>query len=460
MTSCPACGKPVDPLRAPAVGVRDGKVVPFCSKECAALESGPTKLIPTKIVRLPSEDERRITGQQAATMPSADSVSPSGRHRAPDSSPPANRRAADSVAPSTRARAASPSVEAEKPPAESSKKKRAESVLIADTGHLDDFVSTDPPRRKSLVFAVLLLVVAGGAAAAYFLGYFGREPQRVVTAPPPSDAAVIVDAVPAITREVALAKAQAVLRGALEAPPRVQHMAAAALARTGDEKAREILAAAIPTGDSDIAKIKLAYALGRAGDKRGSDALVAAAVPSKREAKHEAGSRLAWLGDPRAVKVLESSLAFPQFKLGVAEQLAYLKHVKALEILDATRADPKALPDDKARATIALGWAGRTDVAPALREMLADDRNNAHAAAALASLHDEAARPVLERQLELTSLRVEAARGLRQLAPDADVAPLLAKLVPELDSKKDTEQVDIAEAILLLAGPAEWADRP
>jgi HEAT repeat protein len=92
--------------------------------------------------------------------------------------------------------------------------------------------------------------------------------------------------------------------------------------------------------------------------------------------------------------------------------------------------------------------------------MLADDRNNAHAAAALASLHDEAARPVLERQLELTSLRVEAARGLRQLAPDADVAPLLAKLVPELDSKKDTEQVDIAEAILLLAGPAEWADRP
>lgn len=435
--------------------------MPYCSKECAALESGPTKLIPTKIVRLPSEEERRITGQQAAAMP--ETVSPSGRHRATDSTPPTHRRAADSVPPSTRSRAASPSVDAtEPPPAEPPpKKKRAESVLIADTGHLDDFVSQEPPRRRSLVFAVLLLVVAGGAAAAYFLGYFGTE-SRPVVAQAPKDAAlaVVVDATPPITREAALAKAQAVLRGALEAPPRVQHIAAAALARTGDEKAREILAAAIPTGDSDIAKIKLAYALGRAGDKRGSDALVAAAVPSKREAKHEAGSRLAWLGDPRAVKILESSLAFPQFRLGVAEQLAYLKHSKALEILEATRADTKALPDDKARATIALGWAGRTDIAPALRELLADDRNNAHAAAALANLHDEAARPVLERQLELTSLRVEAARGLRQLAPDADVGPLLAKLVPELDSKKDTEQVDIAEAILLLAGPAEWAAKP
>ncbi len=35
MSACPTCGKPVDPLRAPAVSVRDGKVVGFCSKECA-----------------------------------------------------------------------------------------------------------------------------------------------------------------------------------------------------------------------------------------------------------------------------------------------------------------------------------------------------------------------------------------------------------------------------------------
>lgn len=36
MTPCPICQKPVDPLRARAVGVRDGKVVAYCSAGCAA----------------------------------------------------------------------------------------------------------------------------------------------------------------------------------------------------------------------------------------------------------------------------------------------------------------------------------------------------------------------------------------------------------------------------------------
>ena len=41
-TSCPTCGKAVDTLRAPAVSVRDGRVVAYCSKECAAAaESRP-----------------------------------------------------------------------------------------------------------------------------------------------------------------------------------------------------------------------------------------------------------------------------------------------------------------------------------------------------------------------------------------------------------------------------------
>src|SRR5690242_18358433 len=36
MTPCPACDAPVDPLRSRFVGVRDGKVVAYCSAECAA----------------------------------------------------------------------------------------------------------------------------------------------------------------------------------------------------------------------------------------------------------------------------------------------------------------------------------------------------------------------------------------------------------------------------------------
>ena len=121
-------------------------------------------------------------------------------------------------------------------------------------------------------------------------------------------------------------------------------------------------------------------------------------------------------------------------------------------------ADPKALPDDKARATIALGHAGRTDVVPELRALLADDRQNSFAAQALADLHDEAARHVLVGQLGIPSLRVKSARALRRLDSDADVSELLPPLVAALDSNKDTEQVQIAEAVLLLAGPAAWSE--
>ena len=74
MTNCPNCGKQVDPLRAPAVGVRDGKVVPFCSKECAAaMESKPTKLVPTKIVRLPSSADKPT---DAGATPASGVVAP------------------------------------------------------------------------------------------------------------------------------------------------------------------------------------------------------------------------------------------------------------------------------------------------------------------------------------------------------------------------------------------------
>jgi len=54
---------------------------------------------------------------------------------------------------------------------------------------------------------------------------------------------------------------------------------------------------------------------------------------------------------------------------------------------------------------------------------------------------------------------VQAARALRRLAPDADLRELLPALVAALETKKDTEQVQIAEAILLLAGPPAWSER-
>src|SRR5207244_267945 len=120
-----------------------------------------------------------------------------------------------------------------------------------------------------------------------------------------------------------------------------------------------------------------AYALARGGDKRGGEALVQALAAPRRDVKAEAANRLAELGDKRAAPVLAQFLEITQHRLSAAEQLALLADPKAqtqpneavahaLEALQAIRADDKASPDDKARAAIALGLAGKTDVVPAL----------------------------------------------------------------------------------------------
>ncbi|HSD88607.1 MAG TPA: hypothetical protein VLB44_13860 [Kofleriaceae bacterium] len=452
MTPCPVCGKPVDPLRAPAVSVRDGKVVPFCSKEHKEqADTQPVKIQPTKVVRLPSNAD----GVEKIAAPS--SGVPAAKKAELDSGPVIEiirepSRPVEKIEPTKRKRAATDS----------------QAVQIADTGHIDDYVTGDEPRRgRGFLVALLLFLVVGGAiGAAYSMGYFDKYLGRGKTAVPPPvvhDAAaapvVAIDAAPAMTPAAALDKATTVLGSQLQSDsPRVQRVAASALARTGDKAALDLLAKQLGSETSDLAKVEIGYALARGGDKRGIDALTSALNGPKRDPKLEAARRFAWLGDKRAVGVLESYLEVSQLRLGTAEQLAYLAEPRALKVLESVIADPKAVPDEKARATIALGHAGRADVAPALRELLTDDRQNSFAAQALANLHDEAARSVLVAQLAIPSLRVKSARALRRLAPGAEMSALLPPLVAALDSNKDTEQVQIAEAILLLAGPAAWSE--
>lgn len=471
MMACPTCGKPVDPLRAPAVKVTAGKVVPYCSKECAAsADSQPVRLQPTKIVRVPTSPG---AGEPAAAKRSDDASVPAGTRRA-EASVPASRADLDSgpvieIVHEPASGVVTSATDARFGRAYTSPRAETDGAIqIADTGHIDDFISYDEPRRgKALLVALLVLfVLAGGAAAAYFLGYFDTLLHRdkaaaaVVPAQPITPAPATIDAAPPVTIERALDLARAVLLEQMKSySPRVQRVAASALARTGDTEARELLAKAIKSESSEIGKVEIGYALARGGDKRGTDVIMAAARGRDRDPRLEAGRRLALLGDKRAVDVLESYLPVTQLRLGIAEQLAYLAEPRALKVLDEVRVDDKALPDEKARATIALGHAGRTDVAPALRELLADDRNNAFAAVALAGLHDEAARPVLVKQLSIAALRVQAARALRRLDPKVDLRDLLPPLVAALASKKDTEQVQVAEALLLLAGPPAWSER-
>ncbi|MDB4962025.1 MAG: lyase domain protein repeat-containing protein [Myxococcales bacterium] len=437
-TMCPTCNKPVDPLRARSVGVRDGKVVAYCSTECArAAETKPT-VVPK---RTPA------TGVVAAAAPFA-----------LDSGP---------VIEIVREPASAAIAEAHDEP-----KVGVDLGKMRELDRQHGRASTPDqvaPGSKALKVIVLVLVLVGaGAYLAHRFLLSNRDGSASATTPTAEQVPVVVpvaaDAATAevvVDRDASVAKARAVLTQNLDSDsPRVQRVAAAALARTGDARALESLATALAKETSDVGRLELAYALARVGDKRGMDALVAAIGSARRDVKLEAGRMLARLGDARAVPPLASYLAVSQLRLGASEQLAYLAEPRAITALTQIRDDAKSSTDDKARATIALGIAGKTEVIPALQELLKDGRFNTFAAAALSELHDPSAKSLLLEQLSIPSLRVQAARSLRRLEPALDPSAQLTPLLAALDSKKDTELIQISESILLLAGPVSWSERP
>src|SRR5687767_13206812 len=140
MTSCPTCGKPVDPLRAPAVKVNAGKVVPFCSKECAAAaESQPVRLQPTKIVRVPTgSDLPKKRRTPAGGVPAEDEQLDSGPVIEVLHEPASGVVTSASDARSGRAKS--------NPRAQTDG-----AIQIADTGHIDDYVSYDEPRGNKVL---------------------------------------------------------------------------------------------------------------------------------------------------------------------------------------------------------------------------------------------------------------------------------------------------------------------
>ncbi|HEX3761597.1 MAG TPA: hypothetical protein VHW23_23025 [Kofleriaceae bacterium] len=368
-----------------------------------------------------------------------------------------------------------------------------ESSVPVHAGVAAPDVDPPPRRRWPLIVLILVLLGAGGALLLHFFGRLSggtgghassapRAAPVVVAAapaaraelsrpvrPPPVAAAPVVD--PAASVELARS---ALRRDMAATSPRVQRLAAAALARTQDREACELLAAQIGLGaagapavhavadsdapaGNDIARLDLAYALARGGDRRGAEVLARALGAPRGEARDEAAGLLALLGDRRAVPHLLDLLAVEQRRLGAAEHLARLDEPYALQVLDRVRGDARSSADDKARATVALGIAGHDAVAGALRDMLNDPHFNAFAAAALAAQGDRAARPVLEHQLASPPLRVLAARALRRLDPALDPRPLLPPLLDVVRAGRDIDRIPAAEAILLIAGPPAWS---
>jgi HEAT repeat protein len=451
---CPICGKPVDAIRSRFVNVRDGKIVAYDSEACrSAAETKPTQVPIAR--RTPATGVVAGGSQMLESGPVIEII------REPASAPVAKPSPVQAIAPP--------------PVADGS----LDSWASGDHDEGDDDHDDDAsPKRKraatplpiapsnsrtTLVILLIAVLGGGGAFLAYrFLLSPKDEPEQEVAKPvtppppPPADAAP-----PPVPAGDAVKQARAVLVKNLGSEsPRVQRVAAAALARTGDPQALTYLTAALAKETSDVSRLDLAYALARAGDKKGLDTLVAGLQSARRDVRAQAGRQLALVGDRRAAPVLAGYLEVSQLRLGAAEQLAYLADPAAIKALDQVRADPKSTADEKARATIALGIAGRSDVIPELQAMLKDQRFNSFAASALAQLRDATAKPVLVEQLALPSLRVEAARALRRLDPRIDPAPYLPALLAALASHKDTEQVQVAEAILMLAGDAGWSERP
>ncbi|MGE0871235.1 MAG: HEAT repeat domain-containing protein [Kofleriaceae bacterium] len=516
MTPCPICGTPVDPLRARAVKVRAGKVVAFCSTECAkAGETQPVRapapMAPTAPTAAPVVAATPVsapvssgvvtpasgpapvrTATPPPALPPPELDEPPSRNTQPlrDSDPVIEilHEPSSGVVTSARDERVATGPIVPQPPVLPVGADRSGSLKVTardkrrdskdDT--LDRWTMNDedveraaraataaPPAKRSnrpLVIGLALVAIGGGA-----IGYrqlAARKPPAKVVQPPPAAPVAIKPTEPApsrtaVTAADAVDRAKGLLKSQLQAAvPRMKLLAAKALARTKDPDALAALRGVLGKDTTDVGRFEVAYALARAGDDRGAAKLADGLRLTSREDRSDAAKKLAMLGDGRAIHTLVGFLDISQLRLSAAEHLAELSEPRAIKVLEQLRADPKASSDDRARATIALGMSGRTDVVSELRALLKDTRFNAQAAEALARLRDNSARPVLERQLAIPSLRVRAARALRILDPNLDPKALLPPLLDALGADRDFEQVNVAEAVLMLAGPAEWSKYP
>ena len=188
-------------------------------------------------------------------------------------------------------------------------------------------------------------------------------------------------------------------------------------------------------------------------------------VSPRRDVRSDAATYLLVLGDKAGASFMTDAMQLDQMKLSAAEVLARAGDAKAIAVLRAVLADPKAPKESHIRALRALAYAGQADVAAELEATLADKDASALSAMALARLGDKAAQPILEAELDVESLRVDAAIALRRLAEkigagDKTLDPAIwaDHLAPALAAGRDTDQASAGEAALILLGPSTLAE--
>ena len=504
MTSCPVCNKPVDPIRSRFVAVRNGKVTPYCSPECRDAQSSQPVKVPTEplitqpktpvsgtpriaadldsgpvieILHEPASGVVTSAKDERTTQPTAvpEAVVVKETKPRPDASKSSGGKDSAAVA----GEVVEPKRARTRPSGKHLTRERKDSTEAKagwdwlDEEPADERLArpgtvTESERRARWPFVVLLMLAAAGGGAFLVYKYVLHKPAEPapVTEPGSASAAALdaplaeapVDA-PAMTKESAVREARRVLLDAIQnGTDRVQRLAAAPLGRTGDPAAVGALQKAVKQEKIAAARIKLAYALARAGDKGGREALAAALTLPDRSDKLDAATHLARLGDARGKPLLQSLLAVAQHKLRAAEELARFQDPAALELLEQIRSDEKSSVDERATATIALYRAGNAKLVDDVKALLAEKSWRVPAAYALAEVAKD---PAVEAELvELATrgvgVKVRAAFALRKLLGDQTEA-LVPALMQAIASQKDQEQFYAAEAILILAGEPGWA---
>jgi HEAT repeat protein len=418
-TTCPACNAPIDPARAPVARVRDGRVVTFCSRACADAPAGVTR---------------------PQTAGAADSG-----------------RVSDNDAPGAGAEDASEDrydVAARRPRGGRKRRVVMLSAIILVGGMVITVINAVSPSTPVDVRAQEAAGPAQGTAAAVAPAAATKTAGELA----PAEAEAPGTAAATAGAADPFAAAQSTLRALMESPsPRVQRIAAMALARLGAGEAPvaiELLARLVEEETSELGRIEVAYALARAGDRRGHAVLLGSLGHERRDVRLDAAGALVQLGEDAGNRVLEHLLDIDTHRLGVAALLARRGNEEGLAALREVIADDDATNELVMRAVVALGRAGDASVRDRLVEILEDGRYHVGAADALAALKDRAAVPALIRQLSLSSMRVRAALGLRRMGEEV----ALDDLVAALQQGSETARVSAAEAILILAGPSNLAE--
>jgi HEAT repeat protein len=471
--TCPTCGKPLDPLRAPSVKVIAGKITAFCSPVCAGRAITEPTGVPISMV--PAKESVQVTA-----IPPAESKAAKTQAAADDvrKKPPAavvEDEVADSPSRKLRVRRMSSGPddglveEPQHPPYDAPYDEPDD-----DADHEDDEVDLRERAREQrsgrkwgrILWLAGAIFAAGGAFVLLSNFVSPSHPRAADAAshPAPPPPAPDKPKGPQHADPAAVyAKAKATLTQLLASPSdRIRRVAAIGLARVGDKPAIDYLAKSLETETSAISRTEDAFALARAGDKRGKDALMAGLQSPRRDVRSDSATYLLMLGDKAGAAFMTDTMGYDQFKLSAAESLARTGDAKAIAALRAALADAKAPKEQHQRAARALAYAGQPDVAPELVAELTDKDERAMAAPALARLGDRAASDPLTDALDSEALRVTAAIALRRLdeksSPHLDPAIWADHLAPALAAGRDTDQASAGEAALILLGPSTLAE--